>query len=108
HSQNVGMSSVIYVDSGVTNKFLFKEGAVHNPATKIMLAEEPGSLRECADKSAVIYDGRWIPSDFNGSLGDPLTIRHQGKADVTFADGHVSPITPDFGAQTNNNVAAAQ
>jgi len=104
---DLGMSSVIYVDSSGTNKFLFKESAIVNPASKIMLAEEPGSLKECADESSVIYDGRWIPSDFNGSLGDPLTIRHQGKADVTFADGHVLPVTPEFGAQTNNNVANA-
>jgi prepilin-type N-terminal cleavage/methylation domain-containing protein/prepilin-type processing-associated H-X9-DG protein len=104
---DVGMSSVIFVDSNGTNKFLFKEGAVRNPAATIMLAEEPGSLKECEDQAAVIYDGRWIPSSFNGSVGDPLTIRHGGKADVTFADGHVLAVTPEFGAETNNNVATA-
>jgi len=105
---NLGMSSVIDVDSnGTTNKYLFKEGAVRNPGNKIMLAEEPGRLKECDNQSAVIYDGRWIPSGFNGSAGDPLTIRHGGRADVTFADGHVTAVTPDFGVQTNNNLASA-
>ncbi|HSY75193.1 MAG TPA: prepilin-type N-terminal cleavage/methylation domain-containing protein, partial [Dongiaceae bacterium] len=41
--KNVGMSSVVDTSTGVTNKFLFKEGAVHDPGNKIMLAEEPGS-----------------------------------------------------------------
>ena len=40
----------------------------------------------------VINDGRWMPGQ------DPLTIRHGGRADATFADGHVQAVTPDFGA----------
>jgi len=34
-----------------------------------------------------------------------VTVRHGGKGDVTFADGHVLPVTPDFGADTNNNLS---
>jgi len=33
----------------------------------------------------------------------PLTIRHGGKADVTFADGHVQPVTPEFGNDPLNS-----
>jgi prepilin-type N-terminal cleavage/methylation domain-containing protein/prepilin-type processing-associated H-X9-DG protein len=96
--KNVGMSSVVDTSTGATNKFLFKEGAVHNPGNKIMLAEEPGSSGENDSPNGnIIYDGRWIPTT------DPLTLRHGGKADVTFSDGHVEPVTPDFGEDVNNS-----
>ena len=58
-----------------------------------MLAEEPGTLAAWDNPvgSELIQDGRWMPSN------DPLTIRHGGKADVAFADGHVQAVTPEFG-----------
>jgi prepilin-type N-terminal cleavage/methylation domain-containing protein len=43
--KNLGMSSVVDTSSGVTNKYLFTEGAVRNPSGKIMLAEEPGTIQ---------------------------------------------------------------
>ena len=43
--KNLGMSSVVDTSSGVTNKYLFTEGAVRNPSGKIMLAEEPGTVQ---------------------------------------------------------------
>ncbi len=105
---NVGMSSVIDTSTGVTNKFLFKESAVHNPGNKIMLAEEPGSLSSSDNPGndsgdEVISDGRWVPSSINGISADVLTIRHGGKADVTFADGHVLAVDPDFGQDPANS-----
>jgi prepilin-type N-terminal cleavage/methylation domain-containing protein/prepilin-type processing-associated H-X9-DG protein len=102
NGNNLGMSSVVKTSSGVTNKVVFKEGAVRNPSQKIMLAEEPGSAAgwDSPDESSIINDGRWVPN------GDPLTIRHGGKADVTFADGHVEAETPEFGADANNNLAS--
>jgi prepilin-type N-terminal cleavage/methylation domain-containing protein/prepilin-type processing-associated H-X9-DG protein len=97
NNKNVGMSSVIDRNG---NKFLFKENSVKNPALKIMLAEEPGSTNRndnlISDK--VINDGRWIPGQ-----PLPLTIRHGGNADVTFTDGHVQPVTPDFGDDEANS-----
>lgn len=109
--KNLGMSSVVDTTTGVTNKYLFNEGQVRNPDGKIMLAEEPGSLAN-GDYPSVdwgdnlpIVDGRWIPAPLIGVHCDPLTIRHGGRADVTFADGHVQPVTPDFGSDTNNNLA---
>ena len=96
---NTGMSSVIDSSGGTTKKYLFKEGSVRNPANKIMLAEEPGSLnnKESEGGDVIIQDGRWIPTKISGFNLDPLTIRHGGKADVTFTDGHVSAVTPEFG-----------
>jgi prepilin-type processing-associated H-X9-DG protein len=71
-----------------------------------MLAEEPGSLnkRESTTGDRIIEDGRWIPGLLTAARSDPLTIRHGGKADVTFADGHVTAVTPAFGADTNNTL----
>jgi prepilin-type N-terminal cleavage/methylation domain-containing protein/prepilin-type processing-associated H-X9-DG protein len=103
-NNNLGMSSVVDVQGGVTNKFLFKEGAVKDPSAKIMLAEEPGTLaaRDNPDAGSgselTILDGRWVPAPGASSYYDPLTIRHGGKGDVTFADGHVEAVTPDFGS----------
>lgn len=105
---NLGMSTVMDDSSGTRVVYPFKESAVHNPAQKVMLAEEPGTGNSRDNPVAggpPISDGRWIPSSLSGNKGDPLTVRHGGRADVTFADGHVTPITPDFGADTNNNLS---
>ncbi|HXE42699.1 MAG TPA: prepilin-type N-terminal cleavage/methylation domain-containing protein [Candidatus Baltobacteraceae bacterium] len=93
--KNLGMTSVIDTSGAV---YLFKESAVRNPSGKIMVAEEPGSqnAKDSPDGANLINDGRWIPN------ADPLTLRHSGKADVAFTDGHVSPVTPEFGSDTNN------
>jgi prepilin-type N-terminal cleavage/methylation domain-containing protein/prepilin-type processing-associated H-X9-DG protein len=110
--KNLGMSSVVDASKGLTNKYLFREDQVRNPSGKIMLAEEPGTMQSQDNPDAgsgferPISDGRWIPSSLSGRHGDPLTIRHGGKADVTFGDGHVLPVTPDFGWDTNNNLSA--
>jgi prepilin-type processing-associated H-X9-DG protein/prepilin-type N-terminal cleavage/methylation domain-containing protein len=106
---NLGMSTVVDTSSGTTKKYAFNEAEVRNPSQKIMLAEEPGSLgvRESEGGAAApICDGRWIPSDYAGNATDPLTTRHGGKADVTFADGHVVAVTPEFGADVNNNLSS--
>ena len=96
---NVGMSTVVQTSGGTTTPYHFRESAVRSPATKIMLAEEPGSLRanDSPDGSSLINDGRWIPTS------DPITIRHNGKGTAAFADGHVLPITPDFALDPTNS-----
>ncbi|HXF10404.1 MAG TPA: prepilin-type N-terminal cleavage/methylation domain-containing protein [Desulfuromonadaceae bacterium] len=103
--RNVGMSSVVDTSSGTTNKYLFHENQVRSPGTKIMLAEEAASLssKDCAESGAIISDGRWIPSSINGFNADLLTVRHGGKGDVTFADGHVQTVTPEFGEDPVNS-----
>jgi prepilin-type N-terminal cleavage/methylation domain-containing protein/prepilin-type processing-associated H-X9-DG protein len=107
-NNNLGMSTVVDTSSGSPVVYPFKEGAVRNPAQKIMLAEEPGTGSDRDNPNPggePISDGRWIPSSLTGYQGDSLTIRHGGKADVTFGDGHVLPVTPDFGVDTNNNLS---
>ncbi len=105
-NRNVGMSSVIYVQGGATNAYLFKENAVRNPSLKIMLAEEPGSTAAWDSPDGYfIYDGRWIPWNVNNSGSyDPLTLRHGGKADVAFTDGHVAPVDWEFGTNVVNSM----
>jgi prepilin-type N-terminal cleavage/methylation domain-containing protein/prepilin-type processing-associated H-X9-DG protein len=107
NKNNLGMSSVIDTSSGTPVSYLFKQSAVKNPGNKVMLAEEPGSLAEndSPDGTSVINDGRWVPSDLTGDPGDPLTIRHGGKADVSFGDCHVDVVPSDFGTDTNNSLA---
>jgi prepilin-type N-terminal cleavage/methylation domain-containing protein/prepilin-type processing-associated H-X9-DG protein len=94
---NVGISSVFTGSTNHPTAYLFKESGVRNPTLKIMLAEEPGMAADSGNGSDVIYDGRWIPT------GDPLTIRHNGNADVNFTDGHAQAVTPDFGADPANS-----
>jgi hypothetical protein len=49
---------------------------------------------------ARIQDGRWVSKE------DSLTCRHGGKADMEFVAGHVVPVTPVFGEETNNSLAS--
>ena len=104
NNKNLGMSSIID-DAGTT--LLFRENMVKNPAKKIMLAEEPASLTSQdspAGNKKIINDGRWVPATLTQFTGDTLTIRHDGKADVAFTDGHVEAVSPAFGANTNNTL----
>jgi prepilin-type N-terminal cleavage/methylation domain-containing protein/prepilin-type processing-associated H-X9-DG protein len=99
-NSNVGMSTVVQGDLSNPVQFPFKHSRVRNPAGKIMLAEEPGSLssRDHPDASLqVIWDGRWMPDR------DLLTKRHGGKADVTFADAHVQQVDWMFGTNVVNS-----
>ena len=94
---NPGMSSNF---ANSQSPLPFKLSAVHNPSLKIMLAEEvaSGNSSDNPTGAAVINDGRWMPQN-----PDPLTARHGGKADVTFADGHVEPETSEFGEDITNS-----
>jgi len=99
---NWGMSSIVDSSDGSDVVYRFKEGMVHNPGNKIMLAEEPGTGQSWDNPNPggpPIVDGRWVPD------ADSLTIRHGKRADVTFADGHVTAVTPEFGEDPENNQA---
>ncbi len=87
HDANPGMSSVLR-GGRKSSRSRWPPFAI--PGGKIMLAEEPGSNSNSDNPTgaAVINDGRWMPQD-----ADPLTARHGGKGDVTFADFHVEPET---------------
>jgi prepilin-type N-terminal cleavage/methylation domain-containing protein/prepilin-type processing-associated H-X9-DG protein len=82
-----GMASYISRDRSMV--FRNRYYSIVNPSQKIMLAEEKGSPTD-GPGSAVIDDGRWVPP------GYPLTSRHSGNANVTFADGHVETVNREF------------
>jgi prepilin-type N-terminal cleavage/methylation domain-containing protein/prepilin-type processing-associated H-X9-DG protein len=96
-SVNYGMSSIFTSDPMA---YPFKESSVRNPSAKIMLPEEPGSLnsRDCPEGYLFLRDGRWVPPS-----GDVLTVRHGGRADVTFADGHVQAVDWRWGTNIDNS-----
>ena len=87
-----GMASYISMDRSVI--VLNRLSAIAHPAAKIMLAEEKGGPED-GPGSATINDGRWEPP------GYPLTSRHSGKANVTFADGHVARVDRQFADSTH-------
>jgi prepilin-type N-terminal cleavage/methylation domain-containing protein/prepilin-type processing-associated H-X9-DG protein len=91
---NRGMSSIFTTKS----KFVFKQSSVNKPALKIMFAEEPSGPRDNPTGSTAINDGRWMPGQ------DPLTDRHQGLANVTFADGHSQSVKWQFGSNITNSL----
>jgi prepilin-type N-terminal cleavage/methylation domain-containing protein/prepilin-type processing-associated H-X9-DG protein len=97
---NYGMSSVIIGDPASPKAYLFKASRIRNPSAKIMLAEERGSTspkENPGDDGTFISDGRWMPQN------DLLTLRHAGRGDVTFADGHVQAVGWQFGHDITNS-----
>jgi prepilin-type N-terminal cleavage/methylation domain-containing protein/prepilin-type processing-associated H-X9-DG protein len=93
---NLGMSSFFDGPDPLrpTIALLFKLTSVRAPAQKIMLAEEQSSRNpgESLGQGKIINDGRWCPASPPGP--DGITARHNGKGDVSFADGHVETIDP--------------
>jgi prepilin-type N-terminal cleavage/methylation domain-containing protein/prepilin-type processing-associated H-X9-DG protein len=84
-------------DATGQNPVNFKTTTVRSPANKIMMAEEPVRLNDPTDNpipgisNGLIRDGRWSPSTILGD-GDVLTKRHNGGANVAFADGHAEHV----------------
>ena len=98
---NLGMTSVFDGDILEPVKYTFKQSSIRNPSQKIMLAEEPGSTIQGDAPYAsveVIQDGRWWPSV------NPLTTRHQSRANVTFADGHSEAVDWRLGDDPANSL----
>ncbi len=82
-----GMASYISKDRSIIDRNL--ASSVARPAGKIMLAEEKGGPDD-GPGDATIDDGRWEPP------GYPLSERHDGQANVSFADGHAARVRRDF------------
>lgn len=93
---NLGMASVITGTGAAQKVFLFKQSRIKKPSGKIMLAEEPGSKSDQSPDGGLIQDGRLMPEV------DAMTIRHAGKADVGFADGHADTVKFNFGYDPAN------
>lgn len=101
-SRSAGFASVFQGAVDKPTPYLFKMAATKQPSKKIMLAEEqsahrPGESFNPKGGEAIINDGRWVPD------GDVITVRHNKKGDVGFADGHVEPVTTRFGLDPNNS-----
>lgn len=84
-----------------------KSAAVHNPAGKIMTVEpvamltpndEPQVETTSSKSSWVVQTGRWQPFGTDPPYAAPnydnfLSVRHGGRSDAAFGDGHVEAIT---------------
>src|ERR1035438_3610727 len=90
---NPGLSSIVD-NSGQIHPF--KISSVKGPSHKIMLVEEqvshsPGESWEPDNANApLVNDGRFEVG------GDDITIRHTGRGNVIFVDGHAAPVPPKF------------
>jgi len=80
----------------------YKFARIRNPAAKIMLVEEPTKFAATemppCPSPTLADDGRWEPPPGNNTL----TVRHRGRADVNFADGHALSVDYKFGTNTVN------
>jgi prepilin-type processing-associated H-X9-DG protein len=108
-NETKGIASVRELPQGTGVWHPYKFTQIKKPANKIMIAEEQSVLLgpECSVPKSVnpnadiLNDGRWVPAvDLTG--GDYLTSRHNKRADVGFADGHVQPVKWQFGLDANN------
>lgn len=100
-SKNPGMASIFQGSVNSPTAYYFKMSGVVRPSGKIMIAEEQsahvnGESYNPRGSESIVNDGRWVPD------GDVLTVRHNKKGDVGFADGHVEPVTVKFGLDPNN------
>jgi prepilin-type N-terminal cleavage/methylation domain-containing protein/prepilin-type processing-associated H-X9-DG protein len=88
---NPGMSTIITQDRHI---YPFTVTQIKSPSNKIMLVEE---YRQNINDVININDPRWVPGI------NKLTSRHIGRANVTFADGHIDAVLPQVGMDTNNS-----
>jgi prepilin-type N-terminal cleavage/methylation domain-containing protein/prepilin-type processing-associated H-X9-DG protein len=73
----------------------FRASSLLTPVKKLMVVEEQathkrGESPDVGGSSSEINDGRWVPGS------DKITIRHQGRGNVVFADGHCSTVRPQI------------
>jgi prepilin-type N-terminal cleavage/methylation domain-containing protein/prepilin-type processing-associated H-X9-DG protein len=107
---NLGFATA-FSNSGAPK--LFKTSRVRNPAAKIMLGEEPSVNRPGEmppGYSTIINDGQWAVRNTVGLTVDhfidnTLTMRHGGKAEVLYGDGHARPASYREAENTNSVIA---
>jgi prepilin-type N-terminal cleavage/methylation domain-containing protein/prepilin-type processing-associated H-X9-DG protein len=73
----------------------FRAGTLKTPVKKLMVVEEQtthkrGESIDVNGTSSILNDGRWVPG------GDKITVRHQGRGDAVFADGHCETVRPQI------------
>ena len=81
---------------------------VKNPASKLMIVEEPMSpidlppgWNAAASPPLCADDGRWAPGTTIGG-GNTITRRHDGKGNANFADGHATSVDYMFAIEPMN------
>jgi prepilin-type N-terminal cleavage/methylation domain-containing protein/prepilin-type processing-associated H-X9-DG protein len=106
------------VSSGITTiidkngkAYPFKSTLVRNPSGKVMAVEPTASLN-ANDESPiqmqlgshwVVQCGRWEPYNAAGTaLNNFMTVRHNKKGNVTFADGHCAAVPWQFSTNVLN------
>jgi prepilin-type N-terminal cleavage/methylation domain-containing protein/prepilin-type processing-associated H-X9-DG protein len=99
---NYGMASIFKGPLNNPVAYLWRLTSVKQPSNKIMLAEEQTSrkLTESLDgpggSSSLINDGRFV------APGDLITLRHNKKGDINYADGHSEPLRPKLARDDPN------
>jgi prepilin-type N-terminal cleavage/methylation domain-containing protein/prepilin-type processing-associated H-X9-DG protein len=90
NSSGDGINTFGAVSSWETAKWVpFKYSRIRHPSDLILLAEEPTATtpNEMPPNSTqILIDGRWDPPN------DTITMRHSGKGNVSFSDGHSQTI----------------
>jgi prepilin-type N-terminal cleavage/methylation domain-containing protein/prepilin-type processing-associated H-X9-DG protein len=78
----------------------FKYPKIHHPSDLIMLAEEPSDTTAVemppGGPFKILDDGRWAAGV------NTITLRHGGKGNVTFADGHAEQAVYTLAKQPQN------
>jgi prepilin-type N-terminal cleavage/methylation domain-containing protein/prepilin-type processing-associated H-X9-DG protein len=98
---NTGVASTYALSLGGSPAFTpSKLVNIRNPSNKILLAEEPAGPTDTpvtipAYGTAGADDGRWLPQPSIGS-GNTITIRHRGKGNSNFCDGHAQVVDYKF------------
>jgi len=78
----------------------FKDSSIKTPSDKIMFADERMTYEMTHPEIMSASTGGWM---WSGTVSawewpyDKLTKRHNGKGNVTLADGHVETVKPQFG-----------
>jgi prepilin-type N-terminal cleavage/methylation domain-containing protein/prepilin-type processing-associated H-X9-DG protein len=94
-TRNPGMASIYDGPVNGATPHIFRANGIKNPTKKIMLCEEQVSHKQNESMdvngtSNIINDGRWVPG------GDLISLRHNKKGNVSFADGHVENVRPQI------------
>ncbi len=100
-----------------TTVYNYRATQIRNPAGKILVAEPPATLlpgdAPNGETSFFCVTGSWEPFSGGGGNGyesyptttpdNYLTVRHDNRANVGFADGHVELVPWQFGADERNS-----
>jgi prepilin-type N-terminal cleavage/methylation domain-containing protein/prepilin-type processing-associated H-X9-DG protein len=117
-ANNLGLTTIVDTD---LNVYTFKQSEVIRPAQKFMACETVTHL-ETWDAPLLDYNpagggvgwvaetgrfqplagGTWADGQYTGfTLNNFLTLRHDGKADVSFVDGHVEAVPWWYGTNVS-------